>query len=54
MPDVSLTPEDEISMITPEPLKAALLFVSMGPIVAMYPFLQRYFVKGIMLESVKG
>lgn len=49
-----MLPEDEAKMLTPEPIKAALLFVSMGPIIAVYPFLQRYFVKGIMLGSIKG
>jgi putative aldouronate transport system permease protein len=38
---------------TSEIMKAAIIMVSTLPIVAVYPFLQRYFVTGIMLGSVK-
>ena len=46
--------EHEVRNITAETVKAALLFISLGPIIAVYPFIQRYFVKGIMLGAVKG
>lgn len=39
---------------TPETVKAATIMVSIGPIILVYPFVQKYFVKGIMIGSLKG
>ena len=39
---------------TTESLKAAQIFISILPILCAYPFLQKYFVKGIMVGSFKG
>lgn len=39
--------------VTPEAVKAAILIVATVPIVTFYPFLQKYFVKGIMIGGVK-
>ena len=35
-------------------LKAAGVIVSIGPILLAYPFIQRYFVKGALIGSIKG
>lgn len=40
--------------VTPEAIKMAMLMVTTLPIVLAYPFLQRYFVKGVMVGSLKG
>ena len=37
-----------------EAAKAAVIVITIGPIIALYPFLQRYFIKGIFLGSLKG
>lgn len=35
-------------------LRAAMLFLSMIPVLIAYPFLQKYFVSGLVVGSVKG
>lgn len=42
------------SMIVDESLKYATIMVSTIPIMILYPMLQKYFVKGAMIGSVKG
>ena len=39
--------------VTGESLKMATIIISIIPIVCVYPFIQKYFVKGLMLGSVK-
>ncbi len=39
---------------TPEVLQAASVMFVTIPIICIYPFLQKYFVKGIMIGAVKG
>jgi putative aldouronate transport system permease protein len=38
---------------TPESLKMAFLIILTAPIICIYPFLQKYFVKGVMIGSIK-
>lgn len=42
------------SVIVEESLKFATIMVSTVPILLIYPFLQKYFVKGVMIGAVKG
>lgn len=42
------------SQVVPESLKAAGVLVIVLPMLVVYPFLQKFFVKGVMLGSVKG
>ena len=37
-----------------ESIKYATIVVATIPILCAYPFLQKYFVKGVMIGSVKG
>ncbi|SFP74733.1 carbohydrate ABC transporter permease [Caldicoprobacter faecalis] len=44
---------DDKEMIS-ETIKYAVIVVSTVPILCLYPFLQKYFIKGIMIGAIKG
>ena len=50
----NLTEVQDALSFTPESIRAATLVVITMPIICTYPFLQRYFVKGVMMGSLKG
>lgn len=52
MIEMGVTPDDVMS--NPDGLKAAAIFVATLPILCVYPFAQKYFVKGIIVGSLKG
>lgn len=40
--------------LTPENIRMTITIMSVVPIMAVYPFLQKYFIKGIMIGAIKG
>ena len=44
----------DTSMVSTRSLSASSMLVSMLPIVMVYPFVQKYFVGGMMIGAVKG
>lgn len=51
MGDTSMLTDQTTNSVS---LKYATLFLSILPMLAVYPFIQKYFVKGVMVGSVKG
>ncbi|WP_079911608.1 carbohydrate ABC transporter permease [Paenibacillus sp. 32352] len=46
--------QQEVPNITPEGMKAAGIMIIIIPMLLVYPLLQKYFVKGVMIGAVKG
>ena len=51
--NVGTTIEDSTNLIA-ETIKYAVIMVAVIPILCVYPFIQKYFVKGTMVGSIKG
>lgn len=51
---ISAMPSGVATNVTSQSLKLATMVVTTAPIVFVYPFLQKYFVKGFMIGSIKG
>ena len=52
---LSLPPEfgEVVRDITPENVKSATVVFAMVPMIIIYPFVQKYFTKGVMIGGVK-
>ncbi|WP_127580575.1 carbohydrate ABC transporter permease [Paenibacillus koleovorans] len=45
---------DDMMNISPEGVRSATVVASTIPILLVYPYLQKYFIKGVLIGSVKG
>ena len=43
-----------VGAVTPDGIKNAVIVLTMIPVMLIYPFVQKYFVKGALVGSVKG
>ena len=50
---LSMEEQQRLAKMSPEGVKAAQMVIGAIPILAVYPFLQKYFITGITLGSVK-
>ncbi|MCM8900065.1 carbohydrate ABC transporter permease [Caldicoprobacter algeriensis] len=51
-----LTQEQQniVAKLSPKTIRSAQVFIAAFPVLCVYPFLQKYFTKGLVLGSVKG
>ncbi|NQX60770.1 carbohydrate ABC transporter permease [Paenibacillus qinlingensis] len=50
----SLQPQEFEELLTPQSIRSAGVVVMLVPLLLVYPFLQKYFVKGVMIGAIKG
>ena len=60
MLDAALTNDSEMLAdasrlaLMAEAMKYAIIFIASAPLLIAYPFVQKHFVKGVMIGSLKG
>ena len=47
-------PVDASLNVSPHSIQAASIILATLPIILVYPWLQKYFVKGVLVGSIKG
>jgi putative aldouronate transport system permease protein len=52
--DIAAQEGNVIQTILPESLQAACIIFATVPILCIYPWLQKYFIKGVMIGGIKG
>jgi putative aldouronate transport system permease protein len=50
----NLQPQEMQELLTPQSIRSAGVVVMLVPLLLVYPFLQKYFVKGVMIGAIKG
>jgi ABC-type glycerol-3-phosphate transport system permease component len=48
---IDIHEEDDMPMVS---VRSAVTLITIGPVVLLYPFVQRYFIRGILVGSLKG
>ena len=46
--------QDDMMNLSPDNVRSATVIASTIPILLLYPYLQKYFIKGVLIGSVKG
>ena len=54
LPEIEEVENADINQRLLEVIKYAVIVVSTLPVMCIYPFLQKYFVQGVMIGSLKG
>ena len=54
MSEIAQQEGSSITQLAPDGLKAAAVMFATVPILVVYPWLQRYFISGVMIGAVKG
>lgn len=52
--ELQLTNQFQMQRLPPETVKMATVVVTIFPIIVLYPFLQKHFMRGFLLGSIKG